>query len=247
MAMIIPCNRLLASLAPADLSLLEPHLEPVELKAGEVLSEPHTPALYAYFLESGLAATVLGHKDDQTVEIGMIGNEGLVGLSIAVGVRQCPRKTVMLVPGHAQRIRAMSLVHLMEASSGLRAKVLAYSHTLNIQTSSTAMAHAALKIEQKLARWLLMAQDRLGDNLIMVHDFLAMVLGVRRPGVTVSLHILEGEHCLRSERGRITIRDREKLKSIVGPSYGIAEAEYERVMAPIDPATDQPAELPKVA
>lgn len=233
-------NGLLSALTPADRELFRPCLELVELSAGQALAGCHSPPPYGYFLESGLAATVLSSERGQAVEVGLIGREGFVGTPIILHVRQCPRATTVLVSGQAYRIPAESLLGLTEASPGIRSRLLNFVHVFGIQISSTALAHARLQIERKLARWLLMAQDRLGDDLAVGHDFFAAVLGVRRPGVTTALHILEGEHLIRSQRKQITILNRQGLQAFAGPSYGIAEAEYRRIF-------DKPAQSAQAA
>jgi CRP-like cAMP-binding protein len=114
----------------------------------------------------------------------------------------------------------------------VRALLLRYAHVFMVQVAATALADGRYSIEQRLARWLLMCHDRNGDDLALTHEFLALMLGVRRPGVTESLHILEGERMIKAQRGLITILDRQKLEARAGDSYGTPEAEYERLIGP---------------
>lgn len=243
MSPIAPSNRLLASLSSSDRQVFDPCLQGVQLEAGTVLSKPNVPASHAYFLESGIAASALDADSGRNIEVGLTGNEGFIGLPIILDAEQCSRMTIMLVGGRALRIEAQALRYVSEAIPTIRSKLLNFVHTFIIQTSSTVTAHATLSTEQKLARWLLMAQDRLGDDLEITHDFLAMVLGVRRPGVTVAIHVLEGEHALAARRKQLKILDRDKLKMLAGPSYGVAEAEYDRVFGhrhrPVPPDLSQ--------
>jgi CRP-like cAMP-binding protein len=115
----------------------------------------------------------------------------------------------------------------------LRELLLRYVQTLLIQTAQSAVANARYQIEARLARWLLMCHDRVeGDEIALTHEFMAMMIGAQRSGVTVALHILEGAAMIRSKRGRVIILDREKLEDLAGDSYGPAEAEYRRLIAP---------------
>jgi CRP-like cAMP-binding protein len=119
----------------------------------------------------------------------------------------------------------------MEASPSLRRLLVHYAHTVWVQTAHTALSNGRFTTNERLARWILMSHDRLdGDDVPLTHEFLALMLGVRRAGVTTSLHILEGEHMIRATRGNITVRDRAKLLAMAGDSYGVPEAEYHRII-----------------
>jgi CRP-like cAMP-binding protein len=120
----------------------------------------------------------------------------------------------------------------MEERPSVHRLLLRYAHALNVQTSSTAFANANHTLEMRLARWLLMCRDRIdSDDIEITHDFLAMMLGVRRPGVTTTLHVLEGNRLIRSTRGMVTIRDRKRLEALADDAYGLPEREYARLMA----------------
>ncbi|MBB6181903.1 Crp/Fnr family transcriptional regulator [Pseudorhizobium flavum] len=118
----------------------------------------------------------------------------------------------------------------MDADATLRHVVLRYFHVFMLQLAATALADAKYPVEQRLARWLLMAHDRLGHELPLTHDFFALMLGVRRPSVTEALHILEERQCVRAERSLVVVRNRAKLEELAGDAYGVPEGEYRRLL-----------------
>ena len=225
-------NRLLNRLSPGDLGLFEPRLERVELASHDLLEHANQPIEHAFFPESGLASVVAIGNGDRRVEVGMIGSEGVTALMVVLGDDRSPHETMVQVPGAAMRLSAPDLRGAMEASPTLRNLLLRYSQAFLIQTSHTALANGRATLEERLARWLLMSHDRIeGDELPLIHEFLALMLGVRRAGVTVALHILEGQALIRSSRGKIIVLDRKGLEEAASGLYGVPEREYERLMA----------------
>lgn len=226
-------NQLLRALPPEDFGLLQPHLEPVTLALRESLNVPNEPTPFVYFLDEGLGSILLGPERTTGVEIGIVGREGFIGTSAVLGAGQSPHFSFIQLPGSGHRIVPDALRSAMAASPALQSVLLGYVHCYLVQVASTAHANADYTVEERLARWLLMCRDRLDrDEIAITHEFLALMLGVRRPGVTVATHILEGEGMIRAKRGLITILDREKLKRKANGSYGLAEAEYERLLGP---------------
>jgi CRP-like cAMP-binding protein len=223
-------NRLLQLLREADAAGLRPDLERVSLKKGEVCIEQNRRIEYVYFLESGLGSTVFPDENNGIVEIGMQGFEGLIGVPVLLGADQSPHRVFMQVEGSAQRIRADILVRAMEESRPLRSLLLRYAQVFLLQAAHTAHANARFAIPERLARWLLMAADRLGLQLTLTHEYLSYMLGTRRSGVTEALHILEGKQLIWSKRGCIIIRDLDSLRTLAGTSYGVPEAEYRRLI-----------------
>lgn len=223
-------NRLLRSLSAEDFALLRPHLEATDLPVGFALNEPDRPTEFVYFISGGIASVVIGSKQISGVEIGIVGVEGFVGCSVALDAGQTPHNHFMQAAGAGLRIEAEAFRSSLGASATLRSLMLRYVHAFMTQVSSTAYANANFSVDERLARWLLMCHDRVGDRIAMTHEFIALMLGVRRPGVTVATHVLEGEHMIKATRGLITVLDRERLKTMAGASYGMAEAEYERVL-----------------
>ncbi|GEP10015.1 hypothetical protein MMMDOFMJ_1935 [Methylobacterium gnaphalii] len=227
-------NNLLSALAADDATWLEAHLEPVTLPLGTVIVEPDQPIAHAYFIEEGLCSVVSRQVGGGRVEIGLFGRDGVSGTALLLGADRIPHEIFLQVAGRGHRITAEVLKRATERSSGFRDLLLRYTQTYLIQIAQTALANAAAPAEERLARWLLMYHDRQdGDDLSVTHDFLSMMLGVRRPTVTVAIHILEGAGLVRARRGRITVLDRQGLEDAAGESYGAAEAEYERLIGPL--------------
>lgn len=224
-------NRLLRALSPEDFALVGPHLEQVELPKRQVLIEPNQPIEYVYFPESGVASVVALNSDDRPVEIGIVGWEGLVGPSVVLGVDRTPHQSFFQMDGAGYRIAAPHLTQALGASPVLHDLLLRYIHVMTVQTAATAMSNGDSVLSERLARWLLMCHDRGdGDELALTHEFLSLMLAVRRPGVTEAIHLLEGTGIIRARRAHITILDRERLEETAGDSYGVPEAEYERLI-----------------
>ena len=228
---LIVRNRLLAALAPDDYALLEPMLERVPLALQSMLIEAHQTIRHVYFPESGIASTIADQEEGK-IEIGLIGREGMVGVSAVLGVDQTPHSIVVQGEGEALRIDVQDLRAAIQARPSIFRPLGLFAHTLFVQVGQTAYANVTFNVEARLARWILMTQDRTDSaELLLTHEFLSIMLGVRRPGVTVATHALEGTGSIRNRRGRIEVRDREKLLELAGDSYQVAEDEYERVMA----------------
>lgn len=206
-------NRLVVSLSRDDLRLLQPHLEPIDLGLKQVLEEPGTPIRQVYFLESGLASVLVKGADEGRTEACLIGPEGMTGLAILMLMDRTPLETVVQVRGTAQCMPAQALAGALQISHSLRSCLLNYAHRMIVQMAQTALANARHKVEERLARWLLMAHDRLGrDDLALTHELLSVMLGVRRTGVTEAVQVLEGARAIIAKRGVITIRDRKGLE-----------------------------------
>ncbi|KAB0266212.1 Crp/Fnr family transcriptional regulator [Microvirga brassicacearum] len=226
-------NQLLSFLSDNDYALIQPYLEAVDLERGAVVSRPNEPFEYVYFPEHLVTSVVATTRDRHRIEVGIFGREGVSGTSLLLGVDRTPHETFVQVPGPALRIRTESFQRVIGQSASLHQLLLKYVQVFNVQVAQTALSHGGYSIPSRLARWLLMCHDRLdGNNLHLVHDFLALMLGVRRSGVTEQLHVLEGVHAISAKRGVITIKNRGKLLEAAGESYGVPEAEYERLIGP---------------
>ncbi|BAU92482.1 cyclic nucleotide-binding protein [Methylorubrum populi] len=224
------CNRLLRALAKDDFSRLAPALEAVPLGMREVVIAANEPITHAVFIEDGLCSLIADTSDGR-VEIGMVGHDGLVGVPLLLGTDRSPHSAMMQAEGTALRIAAAELQEALQVSPALRNVFGRYVQSLIVQVGQTVYANADANLEARLARWILMTDDRLQrDELPLTHDFLSLMLSVRRPGVTTAVHILEGAGMIRAKRGRITVLDREKLMELAGDTYGPAEAEYERLL-----------------
>jgi CRP-like cAMP-binding protein len=222
-------NQLLSSLKADDLALLRPALRQVELPLMTVLEEAGEPIKDVYFFESGFASVVTGAK--VPIEIGLIGREGMSGISIVMHDDRSVNRTFMQAGGMGLSLSADRLRMALLDSPSLQASLLRYVHAFTVQTSQTALVNGRAKLEARLARWLLMAHDRFDQNdFPFTHQFIAMMLGVRRAGVTDALHLLESRGLIKARRGQITVVDRKGLEATSDPSYGVPEAEYARLV-----------------
>jgi CRP-like cAMP-binding protein len=228
-------NRLLSSLARADRALLEPYLKPVELKLRERLETADRKIKAVYFIERGLGSVVgIGSGQRRQAEVAIVGREGMSGVSLLLGVDRSPHDVFMQLEGSGQCITSSDLRRVMSESRSLTACLLRYLHVFAVQMAHTAVANAKGKIEERLARWLLMAHDRIeGDDLRLTHEFLALMLGSRRAGVTTALQKLEAAKLVGNARGCITILDRDGLTRIADGLYGVPEAEFDRLFATV--------------
>lgn len=224
-------NELLSSLTGDDLRHLAPLLESVTLDQRQVLERANEEIEHIYFPESGIASIVAIDSSGRRMEAGPFGREGMSGLAVLLGTDRSPHETLIQVAGTAHRIPAGRLRAILEASATMRRQFLLYAHAFSVQTAHTALAAGLAVVEQRLARWILMLHDRVdGDELPLTHEFMALMLAVRRPGVTVALHVLEGEGFIRSRRGLVIVRDRQGLEKACGALYGVPEAEYRRLI-----------------
>ena len=224
-------NRLLLALSETDRTLLSSHLEPITLSVRQKLEQISEPVKYVYFIQEGLASMVAQVPSGKTAEIGIVGRDGATGLSLAIGDSQSTFETFIQMEGSALRIGAADFDRVLEQSRSLRLLAMRYCKALWVQCAYTALANSVTRLEARLARWLLMVHDRIdGDRFELTHDFMAVMLAVRRPGVTVALHELEGKALIRSTRGTVTIRDREGLIEMADGAYTLPEREYERLL-----------------
>jgi CRP-like cAMP-binding protein len=223
-------NRLLRALARPDFAVLQDVLEPVPLDTRQVIAAPDEPIQTVYFPEAGIISILTITGDGRKLEAGLYGREGTSATPLALGVDRTPHQHVVQVPGAALRMGAAELRQAFEERPAIRALLLRYVQAVAVQTSFTAHANGAYTINQRLARWLLMCDDRSDDGIHLTHEFLGQMLGVRRSSVTLALHTVESEGLIRAVRGHITVLDRAGLKRLAGDSYGVPEAEYFRII-----------------
>jgi CRP-like cAMP-binding protein len=226
-----PRNRLLAALSAADQKLLEPHLSPVVLKLREDLERPNQRIDDVYFIDSGIASVVAVQNRKERVEVGLIGYEGMSGTSVLLGAGSSPNSTYLQVAGDGRRISTVALCGAMEESKTLHGLLLKYVQAFMVQTAHTAIANARGTLDPRLARWVLMADDRVpGGTLPLTHEFLSLMLGVRRAGVTEALHSLSSRRLIETGRGQIRVLNRKGIERVAGELYGTPEAEYRRLI-----------------
>lgn len=227
-------NLLLSVLSPGDVELLRPSLTRVSLEHRQVLVEPGQRIEHVYFLESGVASVVSDLPEEGPTEVGIFGREGVSGIGVLLDVDVSLHRTHMQVEGDtAMRIETERLRAAVAQSPTLQALLLRYVYSFHVQTAHSAVSNAQHRMEARLARWLLMCHDRLdGNDILITHEFMAMMIVAQRSGVTITLHFLEGAGMIRSKRGRVSILDRDKLEEIAGDAYGLPEAEYRRLIGP---------------
>ncbi len=227
-----PRNGLLAALSPADLALLRPQLTPVAMALLKDMEQPNRRIETVYFMEAGIASVVAVQTDKTRIEVGLIGREGMSGIAVVLGGDQSPHSTYMQVAGEGLQISANDLRKAMRASESLRSLLLKFVQVFMVQTAHTAIANARAHIDRRLARWILMAHDRAGDaTLTLKHEFLALMLGVRRAGVTEALQILKRQKLIETGRNQIVIINRKGLEQAAGDAYGVPEKEYRRLIS----------------
>ena len=225
-------NRLLTKLSPEDWALVAPHLEMVALKERQVVEVPHKPITHVYFMETGVVSVVAVNEEDHRIEVGVIGREGMTGVSLVMGDDRAQHSAYLQIGGNGRRMPAATFIEAMNRSTSLRNLMMKSAQAFMIQTAHTALANGRAKLEERLARWLLMAHDRLSSDAVpLTHEFLAVMLGVRRAGVTVALHSFERRGLIATRRGQLTLVDRSGIEKVAGSFYGIPEAELKRLMA----------------
>ena len=212
-------NKLLARLSRADAQLLEPHLQAVDLPVRKQLHAAKRRVEHIYFIERGVASVVA--NGSHPVEVGMIGREGMTGTSVLLGDSdRVPYDIYMQVAGSGQHMPADRLREAIAKSPALHGVLLRFVHVLLVQATQTALANARGKIEERAARWLLMVHDRIdGNELTLTHEFLSVMLGVRRSGVTMALQELERKGLIAHRRSFIAIVDREGLEESSNGTY----------------------------
>jgi CRP-like cAMP-binding protein len=212
-------NQILSSLSASDWALLEPDLEAVDLPVRRRLANRHARIEHVYFPDQGIASVVAdgtGHP----IEIGIIGREGMSAIAVIMENERSHHDVFIQVKGHGHRIRADILREADEKSFTLHRVLMRYVHTFFVQVSQTALANGRSTIEERLARWLLLSHDRLdGEEVPMTHDFLSLMLGTPRPGVSTAVGHLREENLIRQQRGSIVIVDRKGLEARCGGIY----------------------------
>jgi CRP-like cAMP-binding protein len=215
----VSSNRILARLSRTELGLLERNLEPADLPVRKQLHTRNRRIEHVYFPESGIASVVANGKHE--LEIGIIGREGMTGIALVMGIDERPRhETYIQVAGKGHRLSAEHLRKALDASPTLRLALMQYAYAFMTQVADTALSNGRHKIEERLARWLLLADDRLDDHEIpLTHEFLGVMLGTARPGVTLALQELERRGWITHRRGVVTIIDRKGLARSSNGAY----------------------------
>lgn len=219
-------NRILANLSPDDIEALQPHLRRVEIKAHSVLQEANRRIEFVHFIEHGLVSRI-SSSGDCSIETAMVGRFGCTGVAIALGSKASTQQAIVRLPGVSLRIKADELSNILQERPQIRVKMLQFVQSMITQSAQGVLCAAKHDVVQRLARWLLLAADRMqSDTLMVTHDLLAKVLGVRRAGITDALRCLENEGLLRKTRGAVRLASRAGLELRACDCYGIVRDAY---------------------
>jgi CRP-like cAMP-binding protein len=225
-------NRLLEALPPETLRRLQDDLEPVALPLGSTVYEAGSETSHLYFPTEGIISMLEVTEDGSTAEIAVVGNEGVVGISLFMGGKTTPSRAVVQSAARAERLRAQVLQREFRRGGELQVLLLRYTMALITQMSQTAVCYRHHSAEQQLCRWLLMSMDRLpGNELVMTQELIADMLGVRRQSVTEAASKLQADGLIRYARGRITALDRPGLEQRACECYAVVKKEYERLLS----------------
>ena len=215
-------NKILLAIPDDEFRAIRPHLESMELESHRVLHEAHEVLQYAYFPNDGLLSLVVVLADGKTVEAGIVGKEGLVGIPAIAGLSRSPLREVVQIAGDGLRIPATTLRELLATAPELHHELQRFSVVLGLQVAQTAACNRLHEIEKRLARWLLMAQDRVSSELLPItHDFLATMLGTDRPSVSLAAGILQKGGIIEYSRGSVKILNRTELERAACECYGV--------------------------
>lgn len=228
-----PRNRLLAALPPGDLARLWPRLEPVEFDLREVIQVSDQPITAVHFPESGWASMMALLVDGNSAEVGIVGFDGMVGLPLLLGSDRSPTEGMIQAPGTFLRLGADAFREELDRSAPLRRLLLRYALAFQAQVTQTAACNGHHALDQRLARWLLTAHDRAGgDGFPMTQEFLAIMLCVHRPGVTIAARMFQQAGLIRYGQGQITVTDRAGLEAAACECHGVVAREFQRLLGP---------------
>jgi CRP-like cAMP-binding protein len=224
-------NHFLASLPDEELTLLSPNLERISLKLGDVVYESGEKMEFAYFPINAIVSLLYVMENGSTSEIGIVGNDGVVGHPLVMGGSRTAGRAIIQGAGSVFRVPAEDFKSSFALGGVFQHRVLQFTQALLTQISLTAVCNRLHSIEHQLCRWLLLSHDRLNSDLLIVtHDLVADILGVRREGVTLAIQKLSKKDLIKNVRGRITIIDRKGLEKAVCECYAVVNDEYERLL-----------------
>jgi CRP-like cAMP-binding protein len=224
-------NHLLGALPPEEFARLSANLEPVSLVLGEVIYESGEKLEHIYFPTTSIVSLLYIMENGSTAEIGMSGNDGLVGVALYMGGNTTPSRAVVQSAGNAYRLPSKAMNHEFSSGGVFQKVLLRYTQALMTQISQTAVCNRLHTVQQQLCRWLLINHDLLQSNkLVMTHDLIANMLGVRREGVTVAAGNLQEMGLIKYVRGTITMLDRDGLIAAACECYQVVKDEYDRLL-----------------
>ena len=223
-------NKILAALSNPESLRFSSQVERVTLAQGEVIYDPETKIEYVYFPETAVFSMLATMHDGSTVEVGPVGDEGMLGLRVFLGADNAIYQALVHVGGSAMRMKADVLREELRAeNSALPGLLLRYTRMLLAMTGQSLACNKLHSLEQQLARWLLMMHDYVGDELLLTHELMSLTLGVRRAGVSGAAHDFKGAGLIDYQRGRIHILDRQGLETIACECYRNVKDEYDRL------------------
>jgi CRP-like cAMP-binding protein len=229
-------NLILAGIPPAEFDLLSGRLVRIDLELGETLHHHGALIDYVYFPEIGFISSMAVLSDGQPIELGLIGAEGMAGVSVLLGATHATNETMCQTGGGAHRLSVTALKEAVALAPRLGRLLLSYIHVFNVQVCQTAACNAHHEVVQRLARWLLCAQDRSGvPELSLTQDLIAVMLGVRRATVSVAASALQKAGMIRYVHGKITVVDREGLEDVSCECYEAVASEYRRLYGTFPP------------
>jgi CRP-like cAMP-binding protein len=217
-------NAILLSIPGEEFEMIRPHLQFVTLPARFSLQEANQKFDDAYFLNQGMVSLVFTTQKGESVEVGVVGNEGFTPIPVAAGLRRSPHRAVMQIGGEGFKVDVGELQTVLKSTPALQSMLNRYAAVHGLQVAQTAGCNRLHDIEQRLCRWLLLAQDRVGSGLLRItHDFLAMMLGTDRPSVSLAAGGLQRRKIIEYTRGSVRILNRKKLESSACECYGIIQ------------------------
>lgn len=233
-------NRVLAALPDSEWRRLQRYLEPVELARGDMLSGLGSPAQYAFFPTSSIISLLGVEPGGASTEIASVGNEGILGIAAFLGGETTPRQRIVQRQGCAYRISAAALKYEFDRRGVFQQLCLSYTQTLLSMVAQTAICNRHHAIIQRMCHWLLLNLDRHSSNdILMTHEMLAGLLGVRREGITEAARTLQFRACITYHRGRITVTDRTIIEAICCDCYGLIRRDFDRLPQPYRPGLEQ--------
>jgi CRP-like cAMP-binding protein len=229
---LLPENRLLAALPAADYRRLAPELLPVSFSLGKVLYESQGRMEYVYFPTTSHVSLLYTMLDGSTAEVGLVGNEGLVGIALFMGGDTTPNRAIVQGAGNAFKMKASVMQEEFKLGGALQLLLLRYTQALITQISQTAVCNRLHTTEQRLCRWMLMTHDRThSDQLDMTHEFISHMLGIQREAVSLVARRLRQKGAIDYTRGRIQITDRRILEECSCECYQVVRVEHQRLMS----------------
>lgn len=226
-----PLNHLLAALPPQERARWLPHLEAIPMPLGQVLAEPGVQMTHVYFPTTSIVSLLYVMEDGASAEIAVVGNEGIVGISLFMGGETTPSRSVVQSAGDGLRMPAQVLKQEFNRSAAVLHLLLRYTQALITQMAQTAVCNRHHSLDQQLCRWLLLSLDRLQSNaLVMTQELIANMLGVRREGVTEAALSLQRAGLIEYRRGHITVLDRPGLERRTCECYAVVRKEYDRLL-----------------